>query len=482
MIKRLSAFIMAIVLLVSFGSTAVACNESQTNVYVRQILFGDSAFARESDENVKMLMSALYLCSEQYDNLGQDKIDFLKQKKVSGIPPIAKLNIKENRLLACSHNAWEYEFTESLKKQGTRKKVLQNTVNKVFDFGILNNLFGSQKGKCNSFAAMLYYSHILADFLADDPSETETNIKGRITPAYSGEPCTTVNGNKPSFSQKQKGSTEKDVKFSPLDSQGRAGDAFGCIGPDTIASVGPRKDMNGIRPSGWGTKNNMYDGIVDAQPPCVYNRCHLLAHSLGGLDEERNLVTGTQYMNEDGMLPFEMRVLKYIGNTGNHVLYRASPIYEGDNKLASGVQLEAYSLEDSGKGISFNVFCYNVQPGVDINYINGENEVADMTVGAEDFLPFAVYNANDSNPDLIFEMNRHLAILFEDQIDSATYTSMINEINSTASAARAVGNDGESTAKCYILLKQYQYQYFDILKSYIPLLLGRESFFTSAFK
>lgn len=478
MLKRLSAFIIAIVLLISLNSTASACDENQTNAYVAQILFGDSALSMESDEDVKMLMSALYLCSEQSDNLGQDKLDFLKRERVTGLPALTKLDIKGEYLLECSHNTWEHEFTAFQKNQANRKRVLQNSVNKAFDFGTFNNFFGSKSGKCNSFAAMLYYSHILTDYLADDPQETETNVNGKITPAYSGEAYTTINGNKPSFSRAEKSSLEETVEFSPLDSQGRAGVAFACIGPDTIAAAGKRNNINNIEPTGWN-KNNMYEVIVNQK---LYNRCHLLAHSLGGADKEINLVTGTWYMNVTGMLPFETMVLDYIKETEKHVLYRATPIYKGDNQLVSGVQLEAYSIEDSGSGISFNVFCYNVQPGIDINYVNGNNEVADIMTGSDEVLPFAVYNANDRNPDLIYEMNKHLEILFEDQLTSATYTSMMNEIDSLASEARAMGNGDGNAARCYIELKKYQYKYLDILESYIPQLLGKETFFTSTFK
>ena len=478
--KRLCAFIMAMVLLLSLSSTAFACDESQTNTYVTQILFGDSASSKSSDDNVKMLMNALYICSEQADNLGQDKIDFLKKKKVSGIPALSSVNIKGDFLLECSHNGWEHEFTASKKTQANRRKVLQNTVNKVFDFGTLANLGGSKKGKCNSLAALLYYSHILADYLADDPSETETNVNGKITSAYAGEPYTTLNGNQPSFTSAQKKGTDSYVKFSTLDGQGRAGVAYGCIGPDIISAVGQRPSITDIKPSGWNF--NKYEGIVNSQPAYVYNRCHLLAHSLGGVDQEINLITGTRYMNESGMEQFERQVADYIKKTQNHVFYRATPIYKGDNKLASGVQLEAYSVEDSGVGVSFNVFCYNVQPGIDINYANGNNEVSDITIGAEKILPFAAYNASDSNPDLILEMNKHLEILFEDQKSSSTYTSMMNEIKSIASEARVVGNHGENAAQSYIAMKKCQYEYFDVLKSYIPLLLSKEKFFKSVFK
>ena len=481
MTKRLLTFLLAIiVLLSSFSSTAFACNESQINTYVAQILFGDNALNKSSDEKLQMLFDALYLCSEQSDGLGQDKIDSLKLHRVSGVPALSKLNIKGGFLLECSHNSWEHEFTASKKNQENRRKVLRNTVNKVFDFGLLNNMFGSKSGKCDSFAALLYYAHLLSDYLADDPTETEANVGGKLVTGYSGQPYITINGNRPSFTTTQKKSTESFVRFSSLDSNGRAGVAFANIGPDTLSAIGPRQNMVGIKPSGWNF--NRYDGVVNSQPAYVYNRCHLLAHSLGGVDQEINLVTGTRYMNETGMLPFEELVAKYVKATGNHVLYRVTPIFKGDNKLVSGVQMEAYSVEDAGKGISFNIYCYNVQPGVDLNYVNGDNELSDITIGAEDILPFAVYNASSNNPDLIFELNKHLAILFEDQKNSATYTTMMSEISTIANQARAVGNRGENSAQSYIALKQYQYKYFEVLKSYIPMLLQKEEFFTSAFK
>ena len=480
MIKRLSIFILAMVLLSSFSSTAFACDENQTNTYVTQILFGGSALSRSRDENVKMLLNALYLCSEQSDGLGQDKIEYLKGKRVSGIPALTSLDIKGSSLLECSHNSWEYEYPAAQKNQNNRRKVLRNTVNKVFGFGLINNLFGSNSGKCNSFAAMLYYAHLLSDYLADDPSETETNVGGKLVSAYSGQPYVTVNGNRPSFTASQKKSTTSFVSYSTLDGFGRAGVVYANVGPDTIAAVGPRQNMVGIKPSGWNY--NRYDGIVNSQPAYVYNRCHLLAHSLGGAEQEINLVTGTRYMNETGMLPFETMVTQYISRTGNHVLYRVTPVFKGDNKLVSGVQIEAYSVEDAGTGIFFNVYCYNIQPGVDLNYVNGDNEISDVTFEVENILPFAVYNASQNNPDLILEMNKHLAIVFEDQKNTGTYNSMMNEINTIANQARAVGNHGENSAQCYISIKEYEYKYFEVLKAYIPVLLQKEAFFTSTFK
>ena len=479
MIKRIVAFILTIVLLLSISSTVFACDEKQTNTYVTQILFGNNALSKANDQNVKMLMSALYLCSEQSDNQGQDKVDYLKAMKVSGVPSLSDLNINTNNLMECSHNTWEYVFAAFKKNQASRKKVLRNTVNKVFDFGFVNNFVGSKNGKCNSFAALLYYSHILTDYLADNPDETETNINGKMTPAFSGTAYTEINGNRPSFTTNQK-NVVSFTKFSTLDSQGRAGVAYGCIGLDILNAIGPRQNMVGITPSGWSF--NKYEGIVNTQPAYVYNRCHLIAHSLGGVDQEINLITGTRYMNETGMMPFEDKVVKYIRNSGNHVLYRATPIYKGDNKLASGVQLEAYSVEDAGKAICFNVFCYNVQPGVNINYANGENELSDLTTVSENILPFAIGNPSDNNPDLIYEMNKHFEILFEDQKSSSTYSSMMNEITSIAADARAVGNNEKNNAQNYALMKNYEYKYLDVLISYVPKLLEKESFFSSVFE
>ena len=480
MLKRLSAFIMVIVLLVSLSNPAFACDENQTNTYILQILFGSSGYRKSSDNNVKMLMDALYLCSEQSDNNGKEKINFLKNQKVSGIPEISRLNVNNDYLFECSHNCWEYESASIKKKQAVRRKVLRNTVSKVFDFGTLNNLNNSKRGKCNSFAAFLYYSHILADYLADDPSETKVNLKGKTTAAYSGTPYIPINGNRPSFSILQQHSSKPFTKYSPLDSLNRAGVAYGCIGPEILEKVEGREPIINLKPSGWNF--NKYEGIVNSQPPYVYNRCHLLAHSLGGVDQEINLITGTRYLNISGMKPFETKVSNYIEKTNNHVLYRATPIYMGNNKLASGVQLEAYSIEDSGKGVEFNVFCYNVQPGIDLNYANGDNKESDTTINNEKILPFAVDKASDDNPDLIFEMNKHLEILFENQKSSDTYTIMMNKINTIAREARSAENNGYNEAKSYMKLKKCEYAYYNVLATYVPQLLSKEKFFNSTFK
>lgn len=284
----------------------------------------------------------------------------------------------------------------------------------------------------------------------------------------------------PSFTPSQKKNTTSFSQYSSLDSLGRCGTAIANISTDNMAPAGSRQYIGSIKPTGWETVK--YPGFVNSNPAYLYNRCHLIAHQLNGNDTSVNLITGTRYLNESGMKPFEDKVASYIQTTGNHVLYRATPIFEGDNLVASGIQLEAYSVEDAGKGICFNVYCYNVQPGVSINYATGANAVADEIYDTDDSLPFAVTNPSDANPDLIFEVNKHLAILFNGQKTSFNYTSIMNEIGEIATEARAVGDKGENAVQRYIKLKEYEYKYLDVLMTYVPELLKNEDFFTSAFQ
>ena len=481
--KRVAAILMTILFLFLSSIPSLAnevCNENQTNIYVPQILFGESAVSHLSDEKIKMLMNALYLCSEQADNVGQEKLDYLKRKKVSNIPSLSSININRNILLECSHNSWEHELPSAKKKQKNRRILLQNTVNKIFDFGTLENIFGSRTGKCNSMAAMLYYLHILCDYLADDPYETEVNVKGEYVPPYDTKASININRNDPSFTTNEKRSKESFVYYSPLDSLGRACVVFANVGLDTVSSVGDRKKIS-FKPPGWNDKT--YEGIVNSDPPSVYNICHLLAHQLGGEEKAENLITGTSYLNVSGMKIYEGRVARYIKMTNNHVLYRVTPIYKGDNLLASGVQLEAFSVEDAGKGIRFNVYCYNVQPGIHFDYENGKNDVSDNLTGKDNVLPFVVQNVSESNPDLIYEMNKHLEILFKDQKSSNKYINMTNRIKEIADEARGIETNGTlSQAQCYQKLKKQQYLYFETLKNYVPLLLNEEEYFKSAFK
>lgn len=466
-------------MVLSFVDPVLACDENQNNTYVTQILFGDNASVKESDEKVKMLLDALYLCSEQSDNLGQEKLDYLKKRKVRNVPKLEKLNIKNNELQGCSHNYWEYEYASDIKIQSTRKKLLRNTVNKVFDFGIINNLFGSSKGKCNSFAALLYHSHILCDYLADNPENTEIILKGKSISSFAGEPFVQVNGGRPSFTKDQKSSTESYVELSPMDSLDRCGPAIACIGIDRLSTADSRGNISNIFPSGW----NQSDEIMSSDTGDLYNRCHLIAHSLIGIDTRYNLITGTRYMNNEGMKPFEEQIAQYIRNTSNHVLYRVTPVFMADNKVASGVQLEAFSIEDNGKGISFNVYCYNVQPGMNINYATGESNLIDTTIESSSMIPFVVDNPSEMNPDLVYEITKNLEVLFAEQknTNAGIYNLLLGDINTIAYEARAIEKGNEKPAQKYLKLKNCEYRFYKSLKTYVPMLLKNEEFFKSAF-
>ena len=186
-------------------------------------------------------------------------------------------------------------------------------------------------------------------------------------PAYSGSPYVELDGNQPGFSLEER-TTDSFETYSTLDALGRCGPAYACIGQDLMPTE-DRESISSVRPTGWVQAE--YDFVEGGS---LYNRCHLIGFQLTGENaNEENLITGTRYMNVEGMLPFENMVADYIKETGNHVLYRAIPIFEGENLVASGVVMEALSVEDEGEGVCFHVYVYNVQPGVEIDYATGES-------------------------------------------------------------------------------------------------------------
>ena len=190
-------------------------------------------------------------------------------------------------------------------------------------------------------------------------------------PDYSGEAYCVVNDNIPFFVVTPDMTDSFEV-YTELDELGRCGVVYANIGPDLMPTE-ERGSISSVKPSGWVTAK--YD-FVDGK--YLYNRCHLIGFQLTGENANReNLITGTRYMNVDGMLPFENMVADYIKETGNHVMYRVYPMFEGDNLVAEGALMEAWSVEDEGEGICFNVFVYNIQPGVEINYATGESKAAE---------------------------------------------------------------------------------------------------------
>ncbi len=199
------------------------------------------------------------------------------------------------------------------------------------------------------------------------PTVTLDNI-----PEYSGTPYVVLNNNEPEFTEDEI-TTGAYESYSYQDLLGRCGTAVACVGQELMPTQ-ERESISEVKPSGWQVQK--YDFVDQGY---LYNRCHLIGFQLTGENaNERNLITGTRYMNVEGMLPFENQVAEYVKTTGNHVMYRVTPIFDGANLVADGVQMEACSVEDGGASVKFNVFVYNVQPGVVINYLTGYSQLASV--------------------------------------------------------------------------------------------------------
>ena len=191
-------------------------------------------------------------------------------------------------------------------------------------------------------------------------------------PEYSGTPYVYINDNVPYFTEEDRENVEAFETYSELDYLGRCGVSYANVCQE-IMPTEERQGIGQVKPSGWHTVK--YNEIIDGN--YLYNRCHLIGYQLAGEnDNYKNLITGTRYLNVVGMLDFENMVSDYVHETNNHVLYRVTPYFEGTNLVASGVQIEAWSVEDGGRGICFNVYCYNVQPGIEIDYATGDSHIS----------------------------------------------------------------------------------------------------------
>ncbi len=218
---------------------------------------------------------------------------------------------------------------------------------------------------------------IVVTTTTDAPAIESVAFDLNSIPAFNGIPYVVINDNNPYFTPDEI-TTESYEYYSQLDSLGRCGVTVACIGID-IMPTEERGEIGSVKPTGWhSVKYDCVDGKY------LYNRCHLIGFQLAGENANvQNLITGTRYMNVDGMLPFENMIADYVKETNNHVMYRVTPIFNGDNLLANGVLMEAYSVEDSGDGILFNVFCYNAQPGVSIDYETGESSLNETATEAD---------------------------------------------------------------------------------------------------
>lgn len=198
-------------------------------------------------------------------------------------------------------------------------------------------------------------------------TDTASAFNAADVPAYSGEPYTAVNNNEPYFTSDNL-TTEAFENYSELDALGRCGVAYANVCLETMPTE-KRGSISEVKPTGWHSVK--YDN-VDGKS--LYNRCHLIGYQLTAENaNQQNLITGTRYLNVDGMLPFENMVADYVKETDNHVLYRVTPIFTGDNLVADGVLMEGYSVEDEGDGICFCVYAYNIQPGITIDYATGDS-------------------------------------------------------------------------------------------------------------
>ena len=214
-------------------------------------------------------------------------------------------------------------------------------------------------------AALLSLCLFLSGCMMPPAEGTATSFSLEDIPAYAGDPYVVIDDNQPDFPEEDRTSAASFESYSPLDALGRCGPAYANVGRDLMPTE-DRESISSVTPSGW--INREYDGEY------LYNRCHLIGFQLTGENaNEENLITGTRYLNVDGMLPFENLVADYVKETDNHVLYRVTPVFEGQNLVASGVQMEAWSVEDAGDGVCFNVYVYNVQPGITIDYATGES-------------------------------------------------------------------------------------------------------------
>lgn len=202
------------------------------------------------------------------------------------------------------------------------------------------------------------------------PPEDASNAS---IPEFNGNPYCTISSDQKLFSNEEVEAARNTYEiYGELDILGRCTMAKASVGIDGMPTES-RGEIGYIKPTGWNQKK--YEGLVNTNPPYLYNRCHLIAYCLTGENaNEKNLITGTRYMNVEGMLPFEEQIARFVESTGYHVLYEVTPIFEGNNLLASGVELKAQSVEDDGAGLHFYVYCYNVQPGVQIDYATGMSE------------------------------------------------------------------------------------------------------------
>ena len=273
-------------------------------------------------------------------------------------------------------------------------------------------------------------------------SDSESYVTVDDVPAYSGEPYVEVNDNQPEFTEEEL-TTVSYEDYSELDELGRCQSAEACIGQDLMPTEA-RESISSVKPTGW--KNKSYDTVDGGY---VYNRCHLIGFQLTGENaNEENLITGTRYMNVEGMLPFEDEVAAYIKETDNHVMYRVTPVFEGDDLVASGVQMQAESVEDDGVGISFNVYVYNVQPYVVIDYKTGENWEGDEIAEPEGKWADGTEAEPSDTKEQMYILNKNTKKFHKPECSGAKKIKAKNKGEYTGSRQTLIGEGYEPCGNC----------------------------------
>ncbi len=291
----------------------------------------------------------------------------------------------------------------------------------------------------NRTAASIYHSISNSQDAAKATSSPAITLDS--IPAYSGSPYAVINNNTPYFSASELSSASFET-YSDLDSLGRCQTAYASIGTD-IMPTEKRGSIGSVKPTGWHTVK--YDTVSGKY---LYNRCHLIGYQLAGENaNKKNLITGTRYMNVEGMEPFENSVQDYVSETGNHVQYRVTPIFQEDELVARGVLMEAESVEDSGESILFCVYCYNVQPGITIDYATGDSTLTDQTTATPDAAAAAVAPATEKS-ETAYVLNTNTHKFHRPDCSSIKQMSAANTAYSTESRDQIIAEGYEPCKRC----------------------------------
>ena len=291
-----------------------------------------------------------------------------------------------------------------------------------------------------SNGAQSVQSSVAASAPADSASDDSSTATPDGIPAYAGAAYAAVNDNIPYFTDEDKQRTDPFETYSDLDELGRCGVAYANICTELMPTE-ERGEIGQVKPSGWKTAK--YDCV---EGKYLYNRCHLIGFQLAGENaNEKNLITGTRYLNIQGMLPFENLVADYVKETNNHVLYRVAPMFDGDNLVASGVLMEGWSVEDGGEGVCFCVYAYNVQPGVSIDYATGDSELAE-TADADN--TDSTGSSTDSSDEQEYVLNISSHKFHRPDCSGAATISAANRQEYVGSRASLIAEGYEPCGRC----------------------------------